>query len=85
MPFRDADVSCLEDEYCTMDDILHGPQPGGSKSAEEDSNADISDEMEEIVTKIKQRETKYRLDAAEQLQDISAPNIMEGIKKKVQG
>ena len=38
--------------------------------------------MGEIVTKIKQRETKYRLDAAEQLQDASAPNIMEGIKKE---
>lgn len=65
-----------------MGDILQGPQPGGSKSAGEESNADISDEMEEIVTKIKQRETKYRLDAAEQLQDASAPNIMEGIKKR---
>ena len=41
-----------------MGDILQGPHPGGSKSAEEESNPDISDEMEEIVTKIKQRETK---------------------------
>ena len=82
MPFRDADVSCLEDGYHTVGDILHGPQPGGSKSAGEESNVDMSDKMEEIVTKIKQRETKYRLDAAEQLQDASAPNIMEGIKKR---
>ena len=52
MPFRDADVSCLEDEYHTMGDILQGPQPGGLTTAEE-SNAEVSDEMEEIVTKIK--------------------------------
>ena len=82
MPSRDADVSCLEDEYHTMGNFLHGSQPGSSKLAGEESNADISDEMEEIVTKIKQRGTKYRLDAAEQLQDASAPNIIEGIKKR---
>ena len=38
--------------------------------------------MEEIITKIMQRETKYHLDASEQLQDASTPNIMEGITKR---
>ena len=75
MPFTDADVSFLEDEYHTVGDILQGPQPGSS-------NAEISNEMEGLVTKMKQRETEYRLDAAEQLEDASASNIMEDIKKR---
>lgn len=72
-------MSCLGDEYDTMGDTLQGPQPGGSKSAGEESNAEIRDEMEAIITKIKQREPKYRLDVAEQLEGASVSNIMEGI------
>ncbi len=82
LPFRDVeDVSCLENEYQTIGETLQGPQPKSSKSADE-SDAALSDGIEEIVTKIKQRETKYRLDAAEQLEDASASDVMEDIKKR---
>ncbi|KAJ7386459.1 hypothetical protein OS493_008588 [Desmophyllum pertusum] len=78
---KEAEVSKIEDEFHTVDDILQSSErdPG---SAEEESTGGISDEIEEILGKVNQRDEKYRLDADEQLEGASASNIIEGIKRR---
>ena len=79
---RDAEVSCIDDEFNTVDDILQGPQIKNPKSEEEKSTTDINDEIDKIVTKVNLRDTKYRLDAAEQVDVASAADVVENIKKR---
>ena len=78
--FREAEVSIIDDEFQTVDDILKSSEtdPGSA----EESTGTINDEMEEILGKVKDRDEKYRLDADEQLVGASASNVIEGIKRR---
>lgn len=78
---REAEVSKIDDEFHTVDNILQSSErdPG---SAEEEYTGGISDEIEEILGKVNQRDEKYRLDADEQLEGASASNVIEGIKRR---
>ena len=79
---RDDEASCIDDEFNTVDDILQGPQLKNPASEEKESTTDINDEIDKIVTKVNLRDTKYRLDAAEQVDVASAADVMEKIKKR---
>lgn len=85
VPFRafraSNDLSIIEDEFHSVDDILHSPKRA-AETSEEDCDEEIEDEMDEILGKIKQRDEKYWLDAAEQLEKASASTVTEGIKRK---
>ena len=61
---------------------MHGPQLKNPASEEKESTTDINDEINKIVTKVNLRDTKYRLDAAEQVDVASAADVMEKIKKR---
>ena len=59
-----------------------GPQLKNPASEEKKSTTDINDEIDKIVTKVNLTDTKYRLDAAEQVDVASAADVMENIKKR---
>ena len=61
---------------------MQGPQLKNPASEEKESTTDINDEIDKIVTKVNLRDTKYRLDAAEQVDVASAADVMEKIKKR---
>ena len=61
---------------------MQGPQLKNPASEEKESTTDINDEIDKIVTKVNLRDTKYRLDAAEQVDVASAADVMENIKKR---
>ena len=61
---------------------MRGPQLKNPASEEKESTTDINDEIDKIVTKVNLRDTKYRLDAAEQVDVASAADVMEKIKKR---
>ena len=84
MPTRQDGVENRDKVY-TVDDILQGPQIKNPESEEEKSTTDINDEIDKIVTKVNLRDTKYRLDAAEQVDVASAADVVENtIKEKGQ-
>ena len=61
---------------------MQGPQLKNPASEEKESTTDINYEIDKIVTKVNLRDTKYRLDAAEQVDVASAADVMEKIKKR---
>lgn len=61
---------------------MQGPQIKNPESEEEKSTTDINDEIDKIVTKVNLRDTKYRLDAAEQVDVASAADVVENIIKE---
>ena len=61
---------------------MQGPQLKNPASEEKESTTDINDEIDKIVTKVNLRDTIYRLDAAEQVDVVSAADVMEKIKKR---
>ena len=61
---------------------MQGPQLKNPASEEKKSTTDINDEIDKIVTKVNLRDTKYRLDAAEQVDVASAADVIENIKKR---
>ena len=80
---NNADVSCIDDEFHTVYDILQGPQLKTLNHAKgEISTTGINDEIDKIVTKATLRDTKYRLDTAEQADVDSASDVMEHINKR---
>ena len=58
---------------------MQGPQIKNPESEEEKSTTDINDEIDKIVTKVNLGDTKYRLDAAEQVDVASAADVVENI------
>lgn len=61
---------------------MQGPQIKNPESEEEKSTTDINDEIDKIVTTVNLRDTKYRLDAAEQVDVASAADVVDNIKKR---
>ena len=61
---------------------MQGPQLKNPALEEKKSTTDINDEIDKIVTKVNLRDTKCRLDAAEQVDVASAADVMENIKKR---
>lgn len=61
---------------------MQGPQIKNPESEVEKSTTDINDETDKIVNKVNLRDTKYRLDAAEQVDIASAADVVENIKKR---
>lgn len=61
---------------------MQGPQIKNPESEEEKSTTDINGEIDKIVTKVNLRDTKYRLDAAEQVDVASAADVAENIIKE---
>lgn len=61
---------------------MQGPQIKNPESEEEKSTTDINDEIDKIVTKVNLRDTKYRLDAAEQVDVASAADVVENMIKE---
>lgn len=58
---------------------MQGPEIKNPESEEEKSTTDINDEIDKVVTKVNLRDTKYRLDAAEQVDVASAADVVENI------
>lgn len=61
---------------------MQGPHIKNPESEEEKSTTDINDEIDKIVTKVNLRDTKYRLDAAEQVDVASTADVVENMIKE---